>query len=149
MVCVLLKQENSLPSLLYTLDAARQPASLRNRNRNNRISDAALHRLGSRRIARRWPRIRCGRPVGDVARWHPRFMIFSNETPPSRLPNSTPGRRLSARVVHPYRWLGTRGPARVLLLHDSTTPARSRSTYSPYSELYSILCIFLLLTALS
>ena len=35
------------------------------------------------------------------------------------LPNSTPGRRLSARVVHPYRWLGTCGPARVLLLPDS------------------------------
>ena len=33
----------------------------------------------------------------------------------------TPGRRLSARVVHPHRWLGTCVPARVLLLHDSTT----------------------------
>ena len=48
------------------------------------------------------------------------------------LPNSTPGRRLSARVVHPYRWLGTRGPARVLRY---STTARLKLCFKNLSAL--------------
>jgi len=39
-----------------------------------------------------------------------------------------------ALAVHPYRWFGTRGPARVLLLHDSTTRAEGREDTAPQGQ---------------